>query len=112
MTPGPVLAAAAVALSDQEHVDGQRGRYRERLIRLREIVALAGAEAPLPGGGFYLWVPAPGGDDWGFTQRLAVEGGLLGSPGEFYGEAGRGHVRLAAVAPLERLDLVASRLGA
>ncbi|HWW44353.1 MAG TPA: pyridoxal phosphate-dependent aminotransferase [Acidimicrobiia bacterium] len=110
MTPGPVLAAATVALSDQAHVDAQRERYWERLNRLRDIVALAGAEAPLPGGGFYLWVPAPDGDDWGFVERLATEGGLLGSPGEFYGEAGRGHVRLAAVAPLDRLDLVASRL--
>jgi succinyldiaminopimelate transaminase len=111
MTPGPVLAAAAAALSDQAHVDAQRARYWERLVRLREVVALAGAEAPLPGGGFYLWVPAPGGDDWAFTERLAVEGGLLASPGEFYGDAGRGHVRFAAVAPPERLDLVAARLG-
>jgi succinyldiaminopimelate transaminase len=111
MTPGPVLAAAAVALSDQAHVDAQRTRYWERLVRLREVVALAGAEAPLPAGGFYLWVPAPGGDDWGFTERLAAEGGVLASPGEFYGDAGRGHVRLAAVAPLAQLDLVAARLG-
>jgi succinyldiaminopimelate transaminase len=110
MTPGPVMAAASVALADHAHVDAQRERYRERLVRLREIVALAGADAPMPGGGFYLWVPAPDGDDWGFAERLATEGGLLASPGEFYGEAGRGHVRLAAVAPLERLDLVASRL--
>ncbi len=111
MTPGPVLAAATVALADRVQVDQQRERYRERLVRLQEIVALAGAEASLPGGGFYLWVPAPDGDDWGFVERLAVDGGLLGSPGEFYGDAGRGHVRLAAVAPLDRLDLVASRLG-
>ena len=111
MTPGPVFAAATVALSDQAHVDAQRTRYRERLVRLRQVIALAGAEASLPGGGFYLWVPAPGGDDWGFTERLAVEGGLLASPGEFYGDAGRGHVRLAAVAPLAQLDLVAARLG-
>ena len=111
MTPGPVLAAGTVALADRTHVDVQRRRYRERLARLREIVSLAGAAAPFPAGGFYLWVPSPGGDDWAFVERLALDGGLLGSPGEFYGEAGRGHVRLAAVAPLERLDLVAARLG-
>jgi succinyldiaminopimelate transaminase len=111
MTPGPVLAAATVALSDQVHVDQQRTRYWERLVRLREVMALAGAEASLPGGGFYLWVPTPGGDDWGFTERLAVDGGLLASPGEFYGDEARGHVRLAAVAPMARLDLVAARLG-
>jgi len=110
MTPGPVLAAATVALADRSYVLVQRERYRERLARLQEIVALAGVDAPLPGGGFYLWVPAPGGDDWGFAERLAAEVGVLGSPGEFYGDAGRGFVRLAAVAPMERLDLAASRL--
>jgi succinyldiaminopimelate transaminase len=110
MTPGPVLAAAVVALGDQAHVDQQRLRYWERLVRLREVLALAGVDAPLPGGGFYLWAPAPDGDDWGLVERLATQGGLLASPGEFYGEAGRGHVRVAAVAPLDRLDLVASRL--
>lgn len=111
MTPGPVLAAASVALQDQTHVDAQRQRYLERLARLREVLALAGVDAPLPAGGFYLWAPAPGGDDWALVERLAAEGGMLGSPGEFYGDAGRGFVRLAAVAPLERLDLVAARLG-
>jgi len=112
MTPGPVLAAATVALADQAHVEAQRRRYWERLVRLREVLALAGVEAPLPAGGFYLWVEAPDGDDWGLVERLAAQGGMLTSPGEFYGEAGRGHVRIAAVAPLERLDLVASRLTA
>ncbi|HVM63341.1 MAG TPA: pyridoxal phosphate-dependent aminotransferase [Acidimicrobiales bacterium] len=112
MTPGPVLAAAAVALGDQAHVAEQRQRYEERLVRLREVLAIAGVEAALPAGGFYLWVPAPDGDDWGLVERLATHGGLLSSPGEFYGEAGRGHVRIAAVAPLDRLDLVADRLRA
>ncbi|HZQ56811.1 MAG TPA: pyridoxal phosphate-dependent aminotransferase [Acidimicrobiales bacterium] len=112
MTPGPVLAAATVALRDQGHVEQQRRRYWERLVRLREVLALVGVDAPLPAGGFYLWVPAPDGDDWGLVERLATQGGLLASPGEFYGDAGRGHVRVAAVAPLDRLELVASRLAA
>ena len=38
-------------------------------------------------------------------------GGLLVSPGDLYGAAGAGHVRAAAVAPLDRLQLVARRLG-
>jgi aspartate/methionine/tyrosine aminotransferase len=33
------------------------------------------------------------------------------SPGEFYGRAGAGHVRIALVQPMERLELVARRLG-
>ena len=54
-----------------------------------------------PDGGFYLWVPAPGGDGWAWTHWLAEHGGVLVSPGSFYGESDRatGYVRLAMVAP-------------
>jgi aspartate/methionine/tyrosine aminotransferase len=36
MVPGPVQAAAVVAYADDEHVDAQRERYRNRLERLRQ----------------------------------------------------------------------------
>lgn len=110
MVPGPVQRAGSAALADQGHADAQRGSYWERLRRLQDILALAGVEAPLPEGGLYLWAPAPGGDAWGLTEKLALEGGVIVSPGEFYGPAGAGYVRVAAVAPMERLDLVAERL--
>ena len=42
---------------------------------------------------------------------LAVEGGMMVSPGESYGSAGRGHVRVAAVQPDDRIELAAERLG-
>ncbi|HVF75072.1 MAG TPA: aminotransferase class I/II-fold pyridoxal phosphate-dependent enzyme [Acidimicrobiales bacterium] len=111
MVPGPVQAAAVAAWADDAHVEAQRARYLERLEFFAAVLAKFGAYAPLPAGGFYLWAPVPDGDEWGFAQRLASEGGCLVSPGEFYGEAGRGHVRVALVQPLERLELVASRLG-
>ena len=72
---------------------------------------LWGCDAPLPGGGFYLWAPAPGRRRLGVDAWLAETGGVLVSPGSFYGPGGAGYVRLAMVAPLERLDLVARRLG-
>ena len=75
------------------------------------MLSSLGVDAPLPGGGFYLWAPAPGGDAWGFTERLAAEGGCLVSPGDLYGPAGAGYVRVALVRPLGRLTLVAKRLG-
>lgn len=111
MVPGPVQAAAVVAWSDQDHVDEQRRRYQRRLELLLEICSLVDAPASLPAGGLYLWVAAPGGDAWGLTDRLAAEAGMVVSPGEFYGDAGAGHVRIAAVCPDSALELARGRLG-
>jgi succinyldiaminopimelate transaminase len=111
MPPGPVQLAGVAALADQAHVDEQRDRYWARLVRMSQILAGLGVEAPLPQGGFYLWAPVPGGDAWGFAETLAADGGALVSPGDIYGPPGAGYVRVALVRPLERLELVAHRLG-
>ncbi len=112
MVPGPAQAAGVAALQDQVHVDEQRARYRSRLDRLAAVLASLGLVPPLPDGGFYLWVPAPGGDAWALAHRLATELGVVGSPGEFYGDAATGYVRLALVQPDDALDLVERRAAA
>ncbi len=110
MVPGPVQAAAGVALDDDQHVEVQRGRYLARLERMATVLSRwSGIEIPLPAGGFYLWFHV--GDAWAFTERLAAEGGALVSPGDFYGEAGAEYVRVAVVQPDTQIDLVARRLG-
>ena len=71
----------------------QRRRYAERLEFLRRELARAGLPTAMPAGGFYLWVPVPGtvpGAGWGLAEALALEGGLLVSPGELYGPDGAG----------------------
>ncbi|MBC8365053.1 MAG: aminotransferase class I/II-fold pyridoxal phosphate-dependent enzyme [Actinobacteria bacterium] len=110
MIPGPAQAAGTAALSDQAHVETQAGRYHRRLELLAGILGDLGIEATLPAGGFYLWVAAPDGDAWGLINRLAGTLGIVVSPGEFYGPGGTGHVRVAAVATDDRLDLVAERV--
>lgn len=112
MVPGPVQAAAVAAFGDDAHVDDQRARYRSRLERMAGLLARLGIDVALPQGAFYLWVPAPDGDAWALTRRLASELGILSSPGEFYGAAGAGHVRIAVVQPDAKMDLVERRLGA
>jgi succinyldiaminopimelate transaminase len=111
MVPGPVQAAAVVAFGDDVHVDVQRAIYHRRLVLMQGVLAALGVDCPLPQGAFYLWAPAPGGDAWALARRLATEAGAIVSPGEFYGPAGAGHVRIAVVQPDERLALVAQRLG-
>lgn len=109
MMPGPVQAAGVVALDDDAQVAEQRDRYRERLdAAARAISQWSEIDIARPAGGFYLWFRV--GDAWEFAERLAIEGGCLVSPGEFYGEAARDHVRVAVVTSIERIDLLATRL--
>jgi succinyldiaminopimelate transaminase len=111
MPPGPVQHAAVVALDDDAHVDRQRDRYARRLDRLRGILAACGYPAPMPDGAFYLWAPVPEGDAWAAARDLARQAGIVVSPGEFYGASSTDHVRVAAVAPDDRIDLAARRVG-
>ncbi|SDJ01825.1 succinyldiaminopimelate aminotransferase apoenzyme [Frankineae bacterium MT45] len=111
MPPGPVQAAAVLALNDDEHVERQRERYLQRLTRLTEILGTLGYTAHLPDGAFYLWVASPSGDAWTDARDLAERAGIVVSPGEFYGPDGADHFRVAAVQPDDRIELVASRVG-
>ena len=109
LVPGPAQAAGRVALDDDDHVAIQRDRYRRRLERMATVLHdWSGLVINLPDGGFYLWFDAL--DGWAFTERLAVAGGALVSPGDFYGAGGAQNVRLAVVQPDDKLELVAQRL--
>ena len=111
MVPGPIQAAAVAALADDAHVDEQRQRYRERMERMAAIVGdWTGTQVALPSGAFYLWVPAPDGNAWAFAERFAAEGGALVTPGDTFGAQASAFVRIALVQPLDRLDVVHTRL--
>ncbi|MCU1372051.1 MAG: dapL [Ilumatobacteraceae bacterium] len=110
MVPGPMQLAGTVAWADDDHVVLQRQRYLDRLDALAAGLSAFGLDASRPAGAFYLWIPAPHGDAWALAGELAARGGLLVSPGEFYGAAGAGHIRVAAVQPLERIEVGLDRL--
>jgi succinyldiaminopimelate transaminase len=110
MVPGPVQAAAALAYGDDEHVVRQREIYMRRLELVAKALRHVGVDAPLPEGSFYLWAAKRGRDGWALAEQIAAECGLVVSPGDLYGEAGRDFVRIAVVQPDERLALAASRL--
>jgi succinyldiaminopimelate transaminase len=111
MMPAPVQAAMAAALDDDEHADQQRARYAARRDRLRAALTAAGWAIEHSEAGLYLWAARPGDDCWGSVQVLA-EAGILVAPGEFYGPAGRQHIRVALTATDERIDAAVSRLTA
>ncbi len=112
MVPGPVQAAAIVALDDDEHVDVQRDRYLSRLERLATVLSPTGrgieSRCPTVGStcGFRV------GDGWEFTERLAREGGALVSPGDFYGAAGADSCGSPWYNQTNAVQLVADRLAA
>ena len=113
MMPGPIQAAATVALGDDVHVAAQRARYVERRGLMLEGLAAHGLVhdgGPAP---FYLWLHSEDqvDDGWELAARLA-EAGTLVAPGSLYGPAGADHVRLALTQPTERLELVLARLAA
>jgi succinyldiaminopimelate transaminase len=109
LLPGPVQAAMAAALGDDEHAEAQRARYAARRARLRPALEAAGWAVSHSEAGLYLWAARRAHDCWGSVQLLAGAG-ILVAPGEFYGQAGQRHVRVALTATDERIDAAVSRL--
>lgn len=112
MVPAPVQHAMAVALNDTEHVERQRCVYAVRRALLLEALTDAGLDVdPDSAAGLYLWVadPANPTDSWALVNRLA-ELGILVAPGDFYGTAAHGRVRVALTATDERIQAAASRI--
>ncbi len=110
IVPGPVQAAARVALDDDEHVAEQRERYARRRSVLYEAVTAAGLRVDESHAGLYLWASRD--EDCWATVSWFADRGVLVAPGEFYGPAGAQHVRIALTATDERVDAAVARLAA
>ena len=112
MVPAPVQHAMAVALHDTEHVERQRSVYAARRTLLLDALTEAGLDVdPDTAAGLYLWVadPANPSDSWALVDRLAGLG-ILVAPGDFYGTAAHGRVRVALTATDERVAAAAERI--
>jgi succinyldiaminopimelate transaminase len=108
MVPAPVQAAAVAVLGDTAHVAQQRQRYRARRELLMAALDAAGFTIDHSEAGLYLWATR-GEDSWTTVERLASQG-ILVAPGDFYGPAGRNHVRVALTATDERVAAAGRRL--
>ena len=107
--PGPQQVAMKAALDDDEHVAVQHGRYASRRARLKTALEQAGFRIEHSEAALYLWTTR---DEscWDTVSWLADQG-ILVAPGDFYGVAGRRHVRVAFTATDERVDAAVRRLG-
>ncbi|WP_307861575.1 succinyldiaminopimelate transaminase [Nocardioides xinjiangensis] len=108
--PGPQQRAMIAALGDDTHADEQHARYAVRRAALRGALESAGFRVDHSEASLYLWATR-GEDCWATVADLA-EQGVLVAPGEFYGSAGREHVRVAFTATDERVAAAAARLSA
>jgi succinyldiaminopimelate transaminase len=108
IVPTPVQAAMVAALGDESHVVEQRSRYAHRRARLREGLTAAGFTIEHSEAGLFLWCTRDE-DGWA-TVNWFAERGILVVPGEFYGPAGSGHVRIALTASDEKVDAAVARL--
>ncbi|MCL2483643.1 MAG: aminotransferase class I/II-fold pyridoxal phosphate-dependent enzyme, partial [Propionibacteriaceae bacterium] len=108
MVPTPVQAAMTALLGDQTHVDEQRARYLARRAIMSEALVNAGFRIDHSEGGLYLW--ATRGENCRATSHWLAERGIIVAPGDFYGEAGTSHVRIAMTATDERIAAAAGRL--
>lgn len=108
MVPLPVQRAAAVAWADDTHVQVQRERYERRRDVLMPALVQAGFTIDHSDAGLYLW--ATRGDGCWETAAWLADRGILVAPGDFYGEAGAEHVRIALTATDETIEAAAASL--
>jgi succinyldiaminopimelate transaminase len=108
IVPYPVQEAMRVALGEDSHVRAQKDLYRARRELLLPALQAFGLDVQHSEAGLYLWCTA-GEDTWATVQRLA-ERGILAGPGVFYGDAGKGYVRVALTGTDERIAAAAGRL--
>jgi aspartate/methionine/tyrosine aminotransferase len=110
MVPLPVQKAMTVALADDAHVAEQRARYNARKDAMRPALVSAGFTIEFSDSGLYLWCTRNE-DAWTSVAWLA-ERGILATPGSFYGEHGKNHIRIAMTATDAQIADAVQRLKA
>lgn len=104
-------AAVAALEGPQDHLPAWRALYQERRDAAREGFARLGWPEAVCGGGFFLWLPTPGGrPSVAFAQEVVERCGVIVAPGAAYGEAGEGFFRVALVSEVERIREAIARL--
>lgn len=109
MVPGPIQHAMVAALNDDTHEQLQKSLYANRRLVLLKALTEAGFTVDHSEAGLYLWARREGLDGRGSLDWLA-ERGILAAPGDFYGPAGAGHVRVGLTAADDRVAEAARRI--
>ncbi len=108
MMPLPTQRAMKVALEDEEHVQLQAARYRQRRKVLAAALVKVGFKVEYSNAGLYIWCTRDE-EDWQ-TVAWFADRGILVTPGNFYGEAGAKYVRIALTASDEKISEAVARI--
>ena len=112
--PAVSQRAALHALSIRDQVAEEYiTQYRDRVFYTADrLEAIPWITLYRPRGTFYLFpgIEKTGMDDFAFCDLMLNEAHLLVSPGAAFGQAGRGHFRIAATVPMEKLKEAMDRV--
>ncbi len=100
-SPEFVQAAAIAAWSDDAHAAERREIFAAKRAVMRKAFDDLGYTTVASHAGLYMWIAVD--DDLAATDRL-LEGGVVVSPGRFFGPGGEGYLRLALVPSLEECE--------
>ena len=105
--------AAIVALdSDDSVLSAIRKTYQERRDTLYKGLKRLGMHLMKPKATFYIWTKVPSKfDSMGFISYLLNRAGVLATPGNGFGEAGKGYVRFSLTASVGRIEEAVERIG-
>jgi len=111
----PIQVAACAALDGpQDCVDIARQTYKDRRDVMIDAFGRAGWDIPSPDASMFAWSPIPEKfkhlGSLEFSKRLMTEAGIAVSPGNGFGEAGEGYVRIALVENEQRIRQAARNL--
>jgi LL-diaminopimelate aminotransferase len=102
-------AETALQLPDK-YIKEVQERYRQRRDFLIRGLAELGWQIPLSKATMYLWVPTPVGmGSTEFALNVLQKTGVVVTPGNAFGEAGEGYVRISLITDCDRLSEVLRR---
>ena len=104
-------AGIAALQLDDSVTDGLRKIYQERRDVLVPGLKKLGLAVDPPSAAFYVWVAVPKSyTSASFTTHLLEKAGLVTTPGNGFGQAGEGYIRMALTTPKERLAEAVERI--
>jgi LL-diaminopimelate aminotransferase len=105
-------AGIAALESGEALVDSIRSIYQERRDVLLAGMKRIGLEVEPLHAAFYVWITVPKGfTSTAFTAHLLEKGGIVTTPGNGFGQAGEGYIRMTLCTKKERLAEAVERIG-